>query len=256
MTSFSTSEHVIDGVRVAVMEAGKGAPLVYFHGAGTMSGFTEILPLAEGRRLIVPIHPGFGQSEDNTSMEGVLDYVFHYKLLFDKLGLAEPVDIVGHSLGGWIGSMFAAWHPHRVKRMVLACPAGLRVSEHPGTDIFTIPSDKLSTYLVADPDLAARMSPANMPNEIKVQQYREITSLARVAWLRAYEPRLPRWLPHVGAPTLLLWGEEDRILPAALSSHWKRHLASSDVRTFPRIGHLIFLESGEPVKEAARFLAS
>jgi pimeloyl-ACP methyl ester carboxylesterase len=123
-------------------------------------------------------------------------------------------------------------------------------------DIFMIPADQMSACLVADPNLAARMSPANIPNDAKVRQYREITSLARVAWLRTYEPKLPRWLPHVSAPTLVLWGEQDQILPVGLSTHWNRHLANSDVKTFPEIGHLIFLESGEPAREVAKFLAS
>ena len=62
MTHFQKSDQVVDGVRVQVLEAGKGKPLIYFHGAGASRGFDELLPLAEKHRLVVPIHPGFGGS--------------------------------------------------------------------------------------------------------------------------------------------------------------------------------------------------
>jgi hypothetical protein len=58
MSGFTKREIVVDGVRVEVLEAGGGEPLVYFHGAGTTSGFQDLLPLSQSRRLIVPITPG------------------------------------------------------------------------------------------------------------------------------------------------------------------------------------------------------
>ena len=75
MTHFQKSDLVVDGVRVQILEAGKGKPLIYFHGAGASRGFDELLPLAEKHRLIVPIHPGFGGSDDDLSINSVLDYV-------------------------------------------------------------------------------------------------------------------------------------------------------------------------------------
>src|SRR5260221_13402345 len=110
MTQFQKSALVVDGVRVRVLEAGKGKPLVYFHGAGAGRGFDELLPLADEHRLIVPIHPGFGASDDDPTINTVLDYVVHYATLFDLLKLDQPVDLVGHSLGGWIASLFAIFH--------------------------------------------------------------------------------------------------------------------------------------------------
>src|ERR1700722_9454842 len=74
------------------------------------------LPLAEQHRLIVPIHPGFGVSDDDPTISSVIDYVVHYAALFDALKLHEPIDLVGHSLGGWIASLFAIFHGHSVPR--------------------------------------------------------------------------------------------------------------------------------------------
>ena len=75
MTHFQKSDLVVDGVRVQLLEAGKGKPLIYFHGAGASGGFDELLPLAEKHRLIVPIHPGFGGSDDDPTISSVIDYV-------------------------------------------------------------------------------------------------------------------------------------------------------------------------------------
>jgi len=253
MTGFTKRDIVVDGIRVQVLEAGRGNPLVYFHGAGTLTGFDDLLPLSAGRRLIVPIHPGFGESDDDIRIDSVLDYVIHYSTLFDQLGLGEPLDLVGHSLGGWIASLFTVLNTHRVRRLALACPAGLRVAEHPTADLFTIPADRLAFHLVASPEILARMAAVNVTNEMKVSRYREMTTLARIAWDRNYEPKFERWLPKISTPTLILWGEQDRAIPVQQARHWEARLPNSEVATFSGAGHLLFFESSSAVKRLASF---
>jgi len=210
MTHFQKSDLMVDGVRVQVLEAGKGRPMIYLHGADASGGFDELLPLAEKHRLILPIHPGFGGSDDDPTINSVLDYVVHYAALFDALKLHEPVDLLSHSLGGWIASLFAIFHGHRVHRLALACPAGLRVPEHPGADLFMIPPEKQPSTLAASPTVLAKMSQGEVTVDMKVARYREMTSLARVIWECSYDPKLDRWLKRVSVPTLILWGEQDK----------------------------------------------
>ena len=138
MSVFTKRAVLVDGIRVEVLEAGSGEPLIYFHGAGTTSGFQDLLPLSWSRRLIVPIHPGFGASDDDAGINSMLDYVVHYNTLFDQLDLSSPIDLIGHSLGGWMASLFTVLSDRRVRRLALACPVGLRVAEHPTADMFTI----------------------------------------------------------------------------------------------------------------------
>jgi len=250
MTHFQKSDLVVDGVRVQLLEAGKGKPLIYFHGAGASGGFDELLPLAEKHRLVVPIHPGFGGS-----INSVLDYVVHYAALFDALKLHEPVDLVGHSLGGWIASLFAIFQGHRVHRLALACPAGLRVAEHPGADLFMIPPERLPSILAASPTVLAKMTQGEVTVDMKVARYREMTSLARVIWERSYDPKLDRWLKRVSVPTLIVWGEQDKVLPVQQARRWADRLASgAEISTFDGVGHRIFLESHGAVKRVASFL--
>ena len=255
MTQFKKSDLVVDGVRVQVLEAGKGKPLVYFHGAGAGRGFDELLPLAEDRRLIVPIHPGFGGSDDDLKINSILDYVVHYAALFDQLKLDEPVDLIGHSLGGWIAGLFAVFNSHRLRRMVLACPVGLRAPGYPSTDLFMVPADKLLHYLVASPAVLAKMTEGEVTVDMIVGRYREMTSLARVIWESSYDPKLDRWLKHVAVPTLVLWGDEDKILPVQQAHQWVDRLAcDAEVETFKGVGHLVFLETPGAVKRVGSFV--
>ena len=73
MSVFNKRTVTVDGIRVEVLEAGRGEPIIYFHGAGTTSGFQDLLPLSRSRRLIVPIHPGFGASDDDAGINSMLD---------------------------------------------------------------------------------------------------------------------------------------------------------------------------------------
>jgi pimeloyl-ACP methyl ester carboxylesterase len=97
----------------------------------------------------VPIHPGFGASDDDAGINSMLDYVVHYNTLFDQLDLSSPIDLIGHSLGGWMASLFTVLSDRRVRRLALACPVGLRVAEHPTADMFTIRAEQVPSYIVS-----------------------------------------------------------------------------------------------------------
>src|SRR4030088_2129126 len=177
MTSFTKRDITVDGIRVQVLEAGEGEPLVFFHGAGTTSGFQDLLPLAQGRRLIVPIHPGFGASDHAAGINSMLDYVVHYNALFDQLDLNNPIDLVGHSVGGWMASLFTVLNGRRVRRLALACPAGLRVAEHPTADMFTIRAEQVPSYIVSSPEALARIPSTDLTVDMSGGRYRELTSV-------------------------------------------------------------------------------
>jgi pimeloyl-ACP methyl ester carboxylesterase len=255
-SGFVTRDVTASGVRVQVMEAGHGDPIVYLHGAGTLSGFDHLLPLARNRRLVVPIHPGFGASDDDPQIDSVLDYAVHYAALLKQLGLVGPIDLIGHSLGGWIASLFAVFYGHRVRRLALACPAGLRVPEHPTTDLFMIPPDTLLSRLISNPETLKRFTAVAVTNEMRIARYRETTSLARVMWDRNYEPKLGRWLEAVTTRTLVMWGEQDRVIPVQQAKHWGRHLAKAQIETFPDAGHLLFPEAPSAVECLRAFLTA
>ena len=253
MAAYSSETFTINGVETVVQTAGEGDPLVYFHGAGTAVGFDALLPLAERFRLIVPFHPGFGPSADDPAIDDIHDYRRHYLDLFDELGL-EDFALAGHSMGGWLAANFAADHAERVKRLVLAAPFGMKVEEHPTLDFFAIPGEELPGYLAADMSIFAPHVPMPPTPEFLADRYRETTSAARLMWARPYDLKLHRWLHRLTMPTLILWGDADRMVPPGQAPVWADHIAGAEVRMLPGVGHLVFDESTEAAEAVAGFV--
>jgi len=253
VTGFREERFEVNGIDTAVLVAGEGDPLVYLHGAGTAFGFDHLLPLAERARLVVPYHPGFGASADDPSIDSLHDYVLHYLDLFDVLGI-EELSLAGESMGGCIAAWFAIEQANRVRRLVLLSPFGLRVPGHPSTDFFSIPDEEIPEHLVADTSIFAG-APAPSP-EFLADRYREATSFARVAWESPYDRKLPRWLHRITAPTLLLWGEADRLHPVGQAAAWAELIPDAQVKTFPGVGHVPVVESPDAIPAIASFVGA
>jgi pimeloyl-ACP methyl ester carboxylesterase len=253
MTAYSEEHLTIRGVDTVVLSAGDGDPLVFFHGAGTVTGFDALLPLAERFRLVVPYHPGFGPSADDPTVDDVHDYRRHYLDLLDELGIGEFA-LAGHSMGGWLAANFAADHRERVKRLVLAAPLGLKVDDHPTTDMFTLPGEEVPAYLAADMSVFEGHVPMPPTPEFLADRYRETTSAARLLWARPYDLKLHRWLHRVTMPTLILWGDADRLIPPEQAPVWAELIPGAEVRLLPGVGHLLFDESREAVDAVGAFV--
>jgi pimeloyl-ACP methyl ester carboxylesterase len=252
MAEFREEHLDVNGIDTAVLTAGEGEPFVYFHGAGTSTGFDSLLPVAERFRLIVPYHPGYGASADDPTIDSIHDYVLHYLDLFDALAVDELV-LAGLSMGGYLAAKFAIEHNRRVRRLVLGAPMGLRVREHPTVDVFSLPDEELLSYLTADMSIFEGKVPMPPTPEFLAEGYRESTSTARVFWARNYDLKLTKWLHRLTMPTLLLWGDQDRLVPVEQAPVWAEHIPSAEVRILPGVGHLMFDESRESLDIVADF---
>lgn len=124
----------VAGQPTVIMHAGEGPPFVYLH--STLGESSLWLPFyqtwAKKFRVLVPTHPGFGQSGGFERVDTIEDMAFHYVEMFDALGLGEVI-LGGVSLGGWIAAEFAVRWPERVKKLWIAdAPAcGLKKSRCP-----------------------------------------------------------------------------------------------------------------------------
>jgi pimeloyl-ACP methyl ester carboxylesterase len=253
MAAYREERIAVNGIETVVQIAGEGEALVFLHGAGTVTGFDALLPLAERFKLIVPHHPGFGLSADDTTIDDVHDYRRHYLDLLDELGIGDFA-LVGHSLGGWIAATFAADHGDRVRRLVLAAPFGLKVDAHPTVDFLSIPGEELPGYLTADLSIFEPHVPMPPTPEFLADRYRETTSAARLMWERPYDLKMPRWLHRLKMPTLILWGDADTLIPPGQAPVWAELIAGSEVRMLPGVGHLLFDESSDAVDAVADFV--
>ena len=250
---WKTEEYTVNGNKTQVLIAGQGEPVMFWHGAGTAGGWDFLAPLTEQFKVYLPIHLGFGGSADDPGITGIQDYVMHYLDLLDLLKIGK-FSAVGHSMGGWIGAQFATQHADRLKKLVLIAPAGLHDKEHPATDLFAVKPEELVPYLAENP--AALGPPPDVTIDFIVNSYREQTSWARVAWQRNYDPKLAKWLHRITAPTLLVWGKQDKICPAAQAPVWQKLIPGSTVRIFDGAGHLVTHEKPESMRAIAEFIAT
>jgi pimeloyl-ACP methyl ester carboxylesterase len=251
---FQREEHTVNGIKVVMLTAGKGEPLMFWHGGGTFHGFDFAVPWASKYKVMIPFHPGFGDSADDTSISSMHDYVMHYLELFDQLAL-NKVNLVGFSMGGFMAASFAVEQAHRLRKLVLVAPAGLKVPGHEMTDLFRVPGEQLPSYLVENMEVLLPHLPTGQDVDFIVGGYREMTSVARVLWERSYDPKLPKWLHRVKVPTLLVWGEGDRLVPVGQAPAWAKLLPSATIRTFKGAGHLVLDERPESVGAVTEFLA-
>ena len=253
LDGFERREVAINGVNTVVYSAGTGSPLVYLHGSGTFTGFGFANGWTASHQVVIPFHPGYGESADDDRIESIQDYVLHYLDLFDKLGL-ETLNLVGSSLGGWIASEIAVMQPNRLDKLVLAAPGGLYVNDVPSTDLFSVHPRDLASYLVADPGVLAPFFPTGHDIEFMALRYRETTSTARLIWERPGNPKLDQWLHRISCETLLLWGEQDRVKPLGQADRWLKLLPNARLEVMKGLGHLPLDESADAADVVLKFL--
>jgi pimeloyl-ACP methyl ester carboxylesterase len=252
MVSFKREVHTVNGVKIVMYTAGEGQPLLFLHGAGTFHGFEFAEKWAQHFRVLVPYHPGFGESDDDPAMLDIHDYVMHYVDLLDALGI-QKVNLVGFSLGGYLAARFATEQSHRVIKLALVGPAGLRDKEHPATDVLAVSPELLPGLLVSNFDVIKRHLPEKPDLDFMAARYREMTTVARLLWERPWDRKLPRYLHRLKMPTLLVWGEEDKLIPAEQAELWKTFIPNADIQIFKGAGHLVLDEKPEAVVAIERF---
>jgi pimeloyl-ACP methyl ester carboxylesterase len=251
----------IAGKPTVLMHAGEGAPFVYLH--SSLGESYMWLPFyqawAKKFRVLVPTHPGFGKSGGFDQIDTIEDMAFHYVEMFDALGLDEVI-LGGVSLGGWIAAEFAVRWPERVKRLWIADAPGLWVDDQPMGDLFRLMQDrdKIRELLFHDPhSYIAKMVIRDDPDEERMlAAYQAMTALARLVWERPYDPKLPARLHRVQCPTLLLWGEHDKLVPPAYGEAYRKYLPQAEWKVIRDCGHMpMFEKEAEFVEAIAKFAA-
>jgi pimeloyl-ACP methyl ester carboxylesterase len=243
----------LPGGRAHVLRAGEGESVVFLHAAGGAGTWPEFHQrLAERFDVIAPDHPGFGKSDDFPEVEAIDDLVYHYLDVLDGLGLDRP-HIVGASFGGWIAAELAVAAPHRVGSLVLLSAAGLRLPDHPATDLFLTPPAKLPEVLFHNPPPAPETTEEPDLDTI-IAAYREATSLARFCWVPFLNnPKLERRLRRITAPTLVVAPDDDRLIPTAHAKRYAEGIPHAAYQEVSDCGHAMYFE--KPAEFAAAVTA-
>lgn len=237
----------VAGRATVITHAGDGPPFVYLHSTldESFMWFPFYQAWAKHFRVLVPTHPGFGQSAGFDQIDAIEDMAFHYVELFDALGL-EQVILGGVSLGGWIAAEFAVRWPERVQRLWIADAPGLWVDEQPLGNLFAVMHDReqLRKLLFHHPQgVMAKLVIQDDPAiDRMMAAYQSLTVLARLVWERPYDPHLPARLHRIQCPVLLVWGADDRLVPPAYGEAYRKHLPQAELKLIPNCGHLPMFE--------------
>jgi pimeloyl-ACP methyl ester carboxylesterase len=252
---FDRLELTIDGVRTVAYVAGSGPAVVYLHGGGTFHGFEFAREWLPRFRVLLPYHPGFGESDDAPELATLQAYVRHYCTLLDRLGL-PTIHLIGASLGGQLAAQIAIACPDRVRSLVLAAPAGITLAQYPRPDFSRISHREWPQYFVHDPEFIRPYWPDNPDESFLAERAREDkTTGGLLLDSAATAADFSRSLERIQAPTLLLWGSEDRMVLSGNAQAWQAAISNSTVKIVPHAGHLLLDESASARAEVARFLS-
>jgi pimeloyl-ACP methyl ester carboxylesterase len=246
----------IAGCSVSVQRGGAGQPLLFLHGArgaGRWLPFMEAL--SQNFEVIVPEHPGFGQSETPSWLDNIGDLAYFYLDFIEELGL-EQVHLVGASLGGWVAAELAVRNQRPLRTMTLVAPAGIHVPGVQKGDIFLWSAQELAHNLFYDQKLAeAMLREEPSQEELDIQLKNRLTT-AKLTWQpRLYNPHLAKWLHRVTLPTLILWGAEDKLIPPQYGPAFRDLIPNARLEILPNCGHLPQVEKmADFVGTVTRFL--
>jgi pimeloyl-ACP methyl ester carboxylesterase len=172
---------------------------------------------------------------------------FYLQDLVDALGLTQ-FHLGGHSIGAMFAAELAAARPDLVKKLVLASPAGLWMDETPVTDFFTILPPQLPAVLFGDlsnPVIAELFKPPANEDEMAEMMYLQLANFSaagKFLW-PIPDKGLKKRLHRISAPTLILWGEQDKLIPPAYGPLFQSKIAKSQLVTVPGAGHMMPLEN-------------
>ncbi len=180
------------------------------------------------------------------------DLAYFYDALMDRLELRSAI-VMGTSFGGWIAAELAVLAPHRIDRLVLVDAIGLRVKESPIGDLFAMDPPEMMGALFHDPQVAARLFAGKPDVELLVRFHHDEASFARYAWHPfCCNPKLARRLHRITAPTLVLWGEHDRVVPLAHGRRYAELIPNARLEIVPHAAHAVLMERPDAAADAIR----
>jgi pimeloyl-ACP methyl ester carboxylesterase len=249
--------------RVNVIELGSGPPVVFIHGlSGSWQNWLEQLPVfAREHRVVALDLPGFGASEMPAEEISIAGYARTVDAIFDAVGI-DSAAVVGNSMGGFIGAELAIAYPARVERLVLVSAAGLTIEhqrEERALAVLRTVDKRLAAYAAwlgsRSDELARRPRtrrlifglvahrPERLPAPLVAEQIRGSGKPGFVPALDALTgyPIRDR-LGEIACPTLIVWGAEDKLVPAGDADEFERLIPNARKVVWAQTGHLAMLE--------------
>ena len=253
MSQLRTTTVEVNGFPCRVWTKGSGPKLGFLAGFGGLPRWVPFLDeLATSRTVIVPSLPGYPGATGHTMLDTHLDWVLAVRQIIDKTGLAGA-DLLGASVGGAFAAEVAAIFPGYVKKLALIAPFGLFDESEPAADPWAQRKDNVAALMCADAaNWEALVAPPEGANSIEwpIEMTRASEAAARAFWPLG-NTKLEKRLPLIEAPTLVMWGEADKVLPPGYARKFAEGInGSTHVQTIAGAGHLAYLDQPEAVAKA------
>ncbi|MEU4225225.1 alpha/beta fold hydrolase [Nonomuraea sp. NPDC026600] len=228
---------------LTLSEAGTGRPVLVLHGGGgpaTVAGLAD--HLARTTHTIAPTHPGWDGTPRPDRFTGIDDLALAYLHYLRDHHLSDVL-VIGSSLGGWTAAEMAVLdNAGIITGLVLIDPVGVHVPTEPIRDFFALDARGVAEYSWHD---SARfyVDPAGIPAEqLALRQANMATMRILAGDPYMHDPKLAHRLARVHLPTLLLWGESDRIVTPAYGTAYAAAFGNAQLEIIPEAGHLPQIE--------------
>jgi pimeloyl-ACP methyl ester carboxylesterase len=218
-----------------------------FHGGGGPATVIALGDhLAESSTLVAPTHPGWEGTERQPSLDSVAALAEHYSRYLESEDLRDVV-VVGSSIGGWIAAETALRDSaHRIVGLVLINSGGVDVAGQPITNVSAMSPAELAAVSFHDASkLPPRPAPTAQALAIIAGNAAALDAYAGDPYM--YDPTLLSRLPAIDIPTLVIWGESDRVFPVGYGRAFAAAIPDALFELIPEAGHLPWIEQPAPV---------
>jgi pimeloyl-ACP methyl ester carboxylesterase len=228
-------------LNLPIAEAGTGRPALVLHGGGgpfTVQAIGD--HLAATMHTYLPTHPGWNGVPLPDSIRTIADLAALYTRFLEVNDLRDVL-VVGSSVGGWIAAELAARDTDgRITGVVIVDGTGILVPGAPIVDFFALDPRGVADHSYYDPEKFF-VDPANLPPERVAAQRGNMATLKALAG-DMYDPTLEARLATVETPTLILWGDSDRIVTPAYGKAYAAAFGNAQFELIPHAGHLPHFE--------------
>lgn len=247
-----------DQIQSRVQIAGQGPPLVFLHGATGLKWDDFLDGLSQTHTVYAPEHPGTtpGDPDAIKPLDDLWDLVLYYYELFDQLELESPT-VVGHSFGGMVAAEIAATDPKRVGKLVLLSPIGLWRDDAPVKNWMSMAPDDLTKELFYEPEGAVAKQVLAEPEDpeerltARIQNTWNLGCTGKFTW-PIPDKGLKKRMHRIQAPTLVVWGQQDGLVPAIYAQEFTGRIAGSRSLIVERAAHVPHLEQLATVSQAVQ----
>jgi pimeloyl-ACP methyl ester carboxylesterase len=239
---------------LAYLATGEGPPVVIIHGVG---GHKEdwvgvATALAAGHRVFAVDMLGFGESSKTGEDLSMPVQAAAIAALLDH-EKAETATIIGNSVGGWVAATFAATYPRRVERLILIDAAGFKAMFEGPPPVNFDPSDAAEMQALIDITINSKIARTPGLAERAFEAYVASGEKAiSETWGKSLflSPRLEDVMPKITAPTLVLWGADDKLFPSVLAGVFSAQIDGARAELIPGAGHFPQIDNPEATTAA------